>query len=148
MKHINLTLIDEIYPGYCSLILRSFINNQLSRFWNEIQIIRNQRQPQHYLCKFLSLEVRAIPLKLGSESESIVPILGLKSSYAIDYHYASGAIYVTDDSKDTIYRVQQDGSQLVPIITSGLERPQGIAVDWVAENLYWTDADTNSIEVR
>ena len=46
-----------------------------------------------------------------------------------------------------IYRVQQDGSQLVPVITTGLERPQGIAVDWVAGNLYWTDAGTKSIEV-
>ena len=83
-----------------------------------------------------------------SESESIVPILGLKSSYAIDFHYKTGAIYVTDDNKDIIYRVQQDGSHLVPIIQTGLERPQGIAVDWVANNLYWTDAGTKSIEVN
>ena len=29
----------------------------------------------------------------------------------------------------------------------GLPAPDGIAIDWVADNMYWTDADTNCIEV-
>ena len=94
-------------------------------------------------------EVRAIWFDFGkrTDSEAIVPILGLKSSYAVDYHFLTGTIYIVDDNKDTLYRVKQDGSQLEPVITTGLSRPQGIAVDWVAENLYWTDAETHLIEV-
>ena len=30
---------------------------------------------------------------------------------------------------------------------SGLPAPDGIAIDWIADNMYWTDADTNRIEV-
>ena len=94
-------------------------------------------------------EVRAISFDFdkGTDSESIVPILGLKSSYAIDYHFRTGTIYIVDDNKDTLYRVKQDGSQLEPLVTKGLSRPQGVAVDWVSENLYWTDAETHLIEV-
>ena len=82
-----------------------------------------------------------------TESESIVPILGLKSSYAMDYYYKKAEIYIADDGKNIIYKVGTDGSNLEPIITTGLEKPQGIAVDWVAGNLYWTDAGADLIEV-
>ena len=71
----------------------------------------------------------------------------MRSSYAIDFDYKSAKIFVVDDSRDTISSVTQDGSDMVPIIKTGLQRPQGIAVDWVAGNLYWTDAGTNLIEV-
>lgn len=85
--------------------------------------------------------------KTNSASESIVPIVGLKSSYAIDFDFDNGTIYTVDDNKDAIYEVKQDGSQLNPVISTGLQRPQGIAVDWVSKNLYWTDSGTRLIEV-
>ena len=28
-----------------------------------------------------------------------------------------------------------------------VSRPEGIAVDWIAQNLYWTDTGTDRIEV-
>ena len=30
---------------------------------------------------------------------------------------------------------------------TGLPAPDGIAIDWIADNLYWTDAETDKIEV-
>ena len=82
------------------------------------------------------------------ESDSIAPILGLKSTYAIDFMYKTGTIYLVDDIEDAIFKVHKDGNKLEKIISTGLERPQGIAVDWVSENLYWSDAGTNLIEVK
>ena len=35
----------------------------------------------------------------------------------------------------------------VDIVTSGLIKPEGLACDWVANKIYWTDSDTKRIEV-
>lgn len=33
------------------------------------------------------------------------------------------------------------------VILTGVYHPDGIAVDWIARNLYWTDTGTDRIEV-
>ena len=38
-------------------------------------------------------------------------------------------------------------SDVQVLVRSELKNPDGIAVDWVAQNLYWTDTGTNRIEV-
>ena len=38
-------------------------------------------------------------------------------------------------------------SDVQAVVRSEVKHPDGIAVDWVARNLYWTDTGTNRIEV-
>lgn len=33
------------------------------------------------------------------------------------------------------------------MVTSEVQHPDGMAVDWIARNLYWTDTGTDRIEV-
>ena len=33
------------------------------------------------------------------------------------------------------------------VVTNEIKHPDGVAVDWVARNLYWTDTGTDRIEV-
>ena len=33
------------------------------------------------------------------------------------------------------------------VINAAIDRPDGIAIDWIARNLYWTDTGTDRIEV-
>lgn len=33
------------------------------------------------------------------------------------------------------------------VVVSGLTSPDGLACDWLGKKLYWTDSDTNRIEV-
>lgn len=33
------------------------------------------------------------------------------------------------------------------VVDSHLQHPDGVAVDWIARNLYWTDTGTDRIEV-
>ena len=32
-------------------------------------------------------------------------------------------------------------------IVSGMDQPDGLACDWIGKKIYWTDAETNRIEV-
>ena len=58
-----------------------------------------------------------------------------------------GHIYWTDDEVKAIRRAALDGSGAELVVTSQVNHPDGIAVDWVARNLYWTDTGTDRIEV-
>lgn len=40
-----------------------------------------------------------------------------------------------------------NGSALEHIVEFGVQYPEGMAVDWVAHNIYWADMGTNRIEV-
>lgn len=40
-----------------------------------------------------------------------------------------------------------NGSALEHVIEFGLDYPEGMAVDWVARNIYWVDTVANRIEV-
>ena len=40
-----------------------------------------------------------------------------------------------------------NGSALEHVIRFGLNYPEGMAVDWIARNLYWADTGTKRIEM-
>jgi len=56
-------------------------------------------------------------------------------------------IYWTDIKLKTITRVFINGSDIEKIVDLGLESPEGIALDWIAHNLYWSDTITRRIEM-
>ena len=40
-----------------------------------------------------------------------------------------------------------NGSNVEPLVDSGIELLEGIAVDWISRNVYWADSSTNRIEL-
>lgn len=78
-----------------------------------------------------------IPLKLGNTP----------SPEALDFDPQNGFIYWSDVQLHQISRALPDGSAKEVIVSTGIQRPKGLAVDYVARNLYWTDFDANKIEV-
>ncbi|XP_023239238.1 low-density lipoprotein receptor-related protein 6-like [Centruroides sculpturatus] len=46
-----------------------------------------------------------------------------------------------------IRRAYLNGSEQEDLITTEVHHPDGIAIDWIARNLYWTDTGTDRIEV-
>lgn len=46
-----------------------------------------------------------------------------------------------------ITRAFINGSQVERIIEFGLHSPEGLAVDWVSHNIYWTDMGSKRIEL-
>ncbi|KAM9388480.1 low-density lipoprotein receptor-related protein 6 isoform 5-T5 [Phaethornis superciliosus] len=111
-------------------------------------------------CSFCSL-MRAAPLLLyanrrdlrlvdaanGKENATVI-VGGLEDAAAVDFLFVKGLIYWSDVSEEAIKRTEFNKSGSVQnVVISGLLSPDGLACDWLGEKLYWTDSETNRIEV-
>ncbi|XP_070563499.1 low-density lipoprotein receptor-related protein 4-like isoform X2 [Ptychodera flava] len=73
---------------------------------------------------------------------------GLRSAVSLDYDYNRGYLYWSDVSEEKIFRKAINGvGEVEVLIEQRVNTPDGVAVDWIYQNLYWTDAGTNKIEV-
>ncbi|XP_014786530.1 low-density lipoprotein receptor-related protein 6 [Octopus bimaculoides] len=82
-----------------------------------------------------------------SQNSSVI-ISGLEDAAAVDFFYAENSVFWTDVSLEMIKRTYINGSQTsTNVITFGLLSPDGLALDWLGKKLYWTDSETNRIEV-
>jgi len=75
------------------------------------------------------------------------PLGVVRNCFAVDFYFNSSLIFYADDRTNTISQVSRVGTNKKNIINSGLRRPQGLAVDWVAGNMFWTDSGNDVIEV-
>lgn len=84
----------------------------------------------------------------GTKGNSTVVVSGLEDAAAVDFVFSRGLIYWSDVSEEAIKRI--DFNKTVSnqdVVISGLVSPDGLACDWLGEKLYWTDSETNRIEV-
>ncbi len=65
----------------------------------------------------------------------------------VDFHWGRQRFYYTEVYLDVIRNVDapNDSNVATPVYTN-LTTPDGLAVDWLADNLYWTDAGRNILE--
>uniref|UniRef100_H2ZVH0 EGF-like domain-containing protein n=1 Tax=Latimeria chalumnae TaxID=7897 RepID=H2ZVH0_LATCH len=93
-------------------------------------------------------EIRRIDLHKRDYS-LLVP--GLRNTIALDFHFNQSLLYWTDVVEDKIYRGKLSDSGGVTgievVVQHGLATPEGLAVDWIAENIYWIDSNLDQIEV-
>ncbi|XP_040330903.1 low-density lipoprotein receptor-related protein 1B isoform X2 [Herpailurus yagouaroundi] len=91
--------------------------------------------------------IRGIPLEPSDKMDALMPISGTSFAVGIDFHAENDTIYWTDMGFNKISRAKRDQTWKEDIITNGLGRVEGIAIDWIAGNIYWTDHGFNLIEV-
>ena len=79
---------------------------------------------------------------------------GLDDAIALDFYYEEELVFWTDVIEQKIKRTRINAKKrkAEDVISVGLRRPEGLAVDWVTKKLYWTDLrdsdwETNGIEV-
>ncbi|XP_045480822.1 low-density lipoprotein receptor-related protein 4 isoform X3 [Harmonia axyridis] len=81
-------------------------------------------------------------------SAKYIPILkGLHNAIFLSYHYEKQMIFWTETLIDVIRRAYINGSFSRDVIKVGLETSGGLAVDWIHDLLFWTDAGTQRVEV-
>lgn len=73
-------------------------------------------------------------------------ISGLKRAVALDVHFSLGYVFWSDVTERNIKRFRIDVARTATIIT-GIGVCDGLAVDWRASELYWTDTTYDTISV-
>ncbi|XP_039602497.1 low-density lipoprotein receptor-related protein 1-like isoform X2 [Polypterus senegalus] len=91
--------------------------------------------------------IRGIPLDPSDKSDALVPVSGTSLAVGIDFHEENDTIYWVDMGLSTISRAKRDQTWREDVVTNGIGRVEGIAVDWIAGNIYWTDQGFDVIEV-
>lgn len=66
---------------------------------------------------------------------------------ALDFDMTDNRIYWSDVKVKAITRAFMNGSEMERVVDLGLETPEGLAVDWLSHNLYWSDTGTHRIEM-
>lgn len=66
---------------------------------------------------------------------------------ALDFHNQTGRIYWADRTTHSIYSAYENGTDTRKLIGSGIALVESLAVDWIGQNLYWTDYVMQHIEV-
>ena len=97
---------------------------------------------------FSHAEIRGISLNPMNKEDVMQPLGAIRDCSSVDFHFNSSLLYFADDRTNTISQVSRVGTDKKNIIDSELRRPQGLAVDWVAGNVFWTDSGNDVIEVR
>ena len=89
-----------------------------------------------------------------NETNETIVVKGLEDAIAVDFCFAEGFVFWTDVSLEKIKRIRVTGDtrKVEDVISVGLKKPEGLAVDWIAKKLYWTDCrdsywERNRIEV-
>lgn len=92
-------------------------------------------------------EICRLSLDSPDYTNFVLPLSGIKHAIAIDFDPVDQMLYWSDEEAYAIRRAYLDGSGQENVITTEIENPDGIAVDWVARNVYWTDTGTDRIQV-
>uniref|UniRef100_A0A672N291 Low-density lipoprotein receptor-related protein 1B-like n=1 Tax=Sinocyclocheilus grahami TaxID=75366 RepID=A0A672N291_SINGR len=102
---------------------------------------------QSFLMYSVNEGIRGLSLDPSDNSEVLMPLTGTLFAVGLDYHAGNDTLYWTDMGSNRISRSSRDQTWREDIVTSGLGRVEGLAVDWIAGNIYWTDHGLNLIEV-
>uniref|UniRef100_A0A4W4ESH0 EGF-like domain-containing protein n=1 Tax=Electrophorus electricus TaxID=8005 RepID=A0A4W4ESH0_ELEEL len=92
-------------------------------------------------------EIRRLDL-VKRDYTQVVPTL--KNAVALDVDVTTNKMYWCDLFHRKIFRytvTKDNASEQITLIESALHSPEGIAVDWVHKNIYWTDSGHKTISV-
>ena len=96
-------------------------------------------------------DIRKVWTSSKNQHETII-VDDLDNAIAVDFDYARGFIFWSDVNLKKIKRIRVSTGKIEDVVSMGLKKPEGLAVDWIAGKLYWTnrrdaELETSRIEV-
>ncbi|XP_037297516.1 LOW QUALITY PROTEIN: low-density lipoprotein receptor-related protein 4 [Manduca sexta] len=106
------------------------------------------KHPQEFLVFAARGSLSYISFDTPEQWDVNLPVKEVNNSIAVDFHWEQKLIFYTDLDYDVIRSVNMTTMNETKIVIKGkLDQPNGLAVDWIANNLYWTDNKYKVIEV-
>uniref|UniRef100_A0A8C9XTJ2 Nidogen 1 n=2 Tax=Sander lucioperca TaxID=283035 RepID=A0A8C9XTJ2_SANLU len=106
--------------------------------------------PGTHLLFAQSGKIEHVPLDgYDIKKEEAKPLLHIPDRVviAVAYDCVEKMVYWTDITGPAISRASLSGGDIIPVITTELQSPEGIAIDHVARLLFWTDSMRDTVEV-
>lgn len=104
--------------------------------------------PSSYLLIALRSGIGRISLDTAEMFDVVLPIDGVHGAVVVDFHHKKNLLFYADVNADAIKRVNMKNfNDIKTIVSSSLNTPNGLAVDWIADNIYWSDSALKMIEV-
>ncbi|XP_033100199.1 sortilin-related receptor-like [Anneissia japonica] len=125
-------------------------------FWADIaldQIMMNIEQKYYALHtlekqEFLLYAMRSsINRYIFSSGQDEVIISNLQNAIAVDFDYDDNCVFWADIALDQIMKLCFDTGEKQVLVESNLDTVEGLAYDWIGENLYFMDSGTKAVEV-
>lgn len=73
--------------------------------------------------------------------------LGNQRPVALDFDPADDRVYWSDVTRGVIVSAYFNATSVKILFRCNVKNPDGLAIDHVGRNIYWTDTGTNRIEV-
>ncbi|XP_067141896.1 low-density lipoprotein receptor-related protein 2 isoform X5 [Centruroides vittatus] len=81
-------------------------------------------------------------------TDAMVPIVSKSARFVgLDFDARRNYIYYSDVILDVIYRIKTDGTGKENVLASQNEGVEGLALDWVSNNLYYIDSRKGTLNV-
>ena len=94
-----------------------------------------------------SLQAGIFYVAAGEDRDSVLPLGLLKNAIAVDYDFADNCVFWADIGDRDIKRACLDGKSENQRLVGLNGTVEGLAYDWISQNLYWIETTTVKIEM-
>lgn len=104
--------------------------------------------PETFLLIATRYSLNQVSLDTDDAWDVTLPVDEIENVIDVDFHWEKKLYFYTDIDKNVIASVSMYNlSDVKTIINKNLSSPDGLAVDWIANNIYWTNTGNRIIEV-
>ncbi|KAK9509474.1 hypothetical protein O3M35_006784 [Rhynocoris fuscipes] len=104
-------------------------------------------QPHKYLLIVGETFLARISMDTPERSIYKLPTPNIEKALAVDYHWNMSAIYYIDYQKNAVRAINMSALSQTWDVLTNLSSPSSLAVDWLANNLYWIETGVPKLGV-